>query len=96
MVENVEADGVEFEVVAEFGELGPGALVTEAGLARMFGKHPASIKRAVDRGELPRPTRLMGKPTWTAGKIVEHIESRQDAAAREAERMAAKVQALRP
>ncbi len=87
---------VEFEIVAELGELGRGALVTETGLARMLNRHPASIKRAIDRDELPRPTRLMGKPCWTAGKIIEHLEARQETAAREAAEIDRKVQQLRP
>lgn len=63
-------------VFAEIGALPPGAIVTEEGLARMFGKCTASIKNAVDRGELPRPARFMGKNSWTAGAIVRHHESR--------------------
>ena len=83
-------------VCAALGELKPGATVTEAGLARMMQRHPVSIKRAVARGELPPPTRLLGKNVWTAGAIVRHIESRLEAAAREAERAARKFQGLRP
>ncbi|OGP56782.1 MAG: hypothetical protein A2V67_15050 [Deltaproteobacteria bacterium RBG_13_61_14] len=83
-------------VVAELGELGPGAVITEAGLARMFGRHPASIKRAVSRGELPRPCKLLGAPTWTAGAIVKHLEARLAQVQVEAEKLAAKVQKLRP
>ena len=41
-----------------------------------------TIKRAVERGELPRPVRLMGKNTWTAGAIVRHLEARLEAEAR--------------
>lgn len=69
-------------VCAFIGALPPGALVTEEGLAGMFDKCTASIKAAVDRGELPRPARLMGKNTWTAGAIVRHHEARLDAEAR--------------
>ena len=35
-------------------------------MAAIFGKHRVSIKRAVERDELPQPVRLMGQPVWTA------------------------------
>lgn len=64
------------DICVEIGTLCDGALVFESGLARLFGKHAVSIKRAVERGELPPPTRLMGKPVWTVGAIRRHIEAR--------------------
>jgi len=75
------------DICLELGELGDGALVFESGLARMFGKHAVSIRRAVERGELPPPTRLMGKPVWTAGAIRQHIEVRLESAARYRDQM---------
>ena len=62
----------------------------------MFGRHPASIKRAVARGELPAPARLLGGNSWTAGAIVRHIERRMDEAAKENERTARRLDALKP
>jgi hypothetical protein len=75
-------------VFAILGELGHGTLVTEEGLARILGKHPVSIRRAVERGELPEPTRLMGKRIWTVGTILRHIEKRLEVAGQEREIMA--------
>jgi predicted DNA-binding transcriptional regulator AlpA len=72
-------------ICVEIGALPSGAIVTEKGLAGMLGKSQDSIKRAVERGELPPPVRLMGKPTWTAGSVVRHIEKRLEEAAREAQ-----------
>ncbi|MEI6232914.1 MAG: hypothetical protein WCT04_07675 [Planctomycetota bacterium] len=69
-------------VFAQIGALPSGALVTEDGLASIMGKCKASIKAAVIRGELPRPSRLMGKNTWTAGAIIRHHESRLEAEAK--------------
>ena len=69
-------------VFAALGALPLGALITEPGLAKMLGKCTASIKAAVERGELPRPARLMGKNTWTAGAIIRHHENRLDAEGR--------------
>ena len=83
-------------VVKELGELGPGAFVTEVGLARLLNRCPTSIKRAVSRGELPPSARLCGGPVWTVGAIIRHIEKRLKVAAREAEKMARKISELSP
>ena len=77
--------GLESGIVRATGDLPSGAIITEKGLAAILGKHPCSIRRAVDRGELPPPARLMGKPSWTAGVIVRHIEKRLELAAEEAD-----------
>jgi hypothetical protein len=73
-------------VVRELGELGPSAIITEDGLARLFGRHISSVKRAVQRGELPPPTRLFGGNAWTVGVLIRHIETRLEDAAKEAAR----------
>ena len=74
-------------IVAELGELKDGAVVFEEALARMFDRHPVSIQRAVQRGELPPPTRLLGRNAWTVGAILRHLEGRQEQAAKEKERI---------
>ena len=71
-------------IIAALGELGDGALVTEKGLAGIVGCKPVSIRRAVQRGELPAPIKMFGKHTWTVGAIVRHVETRLEEAAREA------------
>ncbi len=74
-------------VFKRLGSLPTGALVTEDGLAHLLGKGcRESIKRAVVRGELPQPVKLMGKNTWTARIIIEHIEQRLAAEARRSAR----------
>lgn len=83
-------------IIAILGELGPGAIITEAGMARLFDRHPVSIKRAAQRGELPPPCRLLGGNVWTVGALVRHIEKRLEQAAKEAERMAQKLARLSP
>ena len=82
-------------VFAAIGALPPGAIVTEDALAMMFQRHPATIKRAVTRGELPSPARLLGGNAWTAGAIVRHVEKRLEAARVDAERTARRVEALK-
>ena len=83
-------------IVKGLGELSPGAILEEDAVAQMFGRCATSVKRAVDRGELPPPVRMFGKPCWTAGAILEHIVARLRAAKREAEKDAAKFSRLSP
>jgi len=83
-------------IVTALGELPPGAILEEAGLARMFNRHPVSIKRAVERGELPPPVRLFGKPTWTVAVILAHLERRLEGAHREREKDRARIARLSP
>ena len=83
-------------IVKALGELPPGAILAEADVARIFGRHAVSVKRAVERGELPPPVRLFGRPCWTAGAILAHLEARLEAAKREAEKEAARISRLSP
>jgi hypothetical protein len=83
-------------IIAELGTLGQETVITEEGLAQLFRRHPSSVKRAVDRGELPPPVRLFGQATWTVGVLIRHIEGRLARAAKEAERMAQKITQLSP
>jgi len=100
VAENKDASGAEADVlpgvVAALGELAEGAIVFEEGLAHLFGRHPVSIKRAVERGELPPPCRLFGQNAWTAGALVQHIEKRLVKAAKETECMTQKIARLSP
>lgn len=73
-------------ICAEFGTLPQGALITEKGLAALLGRAAKSIRRAVRRGELPPPVRILGELRWTVGTILRHIEKSLENAAREAER----------
>jgi hypothetical protein len=83
-------------IIAVLGELKPGTIVTEEGLAQLFKRHVVSVKRAVERGELPPPCRLFGARVWTAGVLIRYIEHRLDNAAQEAERDGQRMQKLSP
>ena len=83
-------------IIAALGELGAGAIIMEEGVAGLFKRHVASVKRAVQRGELPPPTRIFGQNTWTVGILVGHIEQRLEAAAAERERIEQKIARLSP
>jgi hypothetical protein len=83
-------------VIAQLGELKPSAVITEEGIANLFHRHVTSVKRAVDRSELPPPMRLFGSNAWTAGVLVAHFEARQAEAAKESDRMASRIAHLSP
>lgn len=74
-------------VVRELGELPPHTVVSEEALAKMFRRHRASIKRAVERGELPPSVRLFGEPVWTVQSLRDHMNRRLEAAKKEAEQL---------
>jgi hypothetical protein len=90
-----EGDGLP-GIIAVLGELKSGSIITEEGVATLFRRHPVSVKRAVQRGELPHPTRLFGQNAWTVGALIRHIEGRLERAAKEAERTARRVANLSP
>ena len=97
--ENINTDeesSFSLEIVSELGELGDGAIISESALAKLLNRHPVSIKRAVLRGELPHPIRLLGQSVWTIGSIVKYLEKRLEAAANDAERQRKKIEQLRP
>ena len=83
-------------IVKGLGELPPGAILTEEDLARMFNRHPVSVKRAVERGELPPSVRMFGKPCWMVSVILGHIGARLEAAKRDAEKERARISRLSP
>ena len=71
-----------------FGE----TLVTKEDLAQLFQRHPVSIQRAVERGELPPPMMLLGKHYWTVDILARHVEKRLETAAHDIERATRHVQ----
>lgn len=82
-----EMDDTSYDgIIRELGEMNPKAFVSEKALARIFHREPVSIKRAVQRKELPPPVKMLGMPVWTAGSIIEFIEKRLAHACSEAEK----------
>ena len=70
-------------ILVALGDLGEKTLISESALAGIFSRHPQTIRRAVERGELPPPTKLLGKPVWTVAAILRHVEERLAVAAQE-------------
>ncbi len=58
-------------IIATLAEMPGEAIVDEAGLARIFHRHPVSIKRAIRRGNCPPASACSAsrpgprKPCWT-------------------------------
>lgn len=71
---------VECNIVDELAALPENALIPEKALAKIFSCSTTTIKRAVERGELPQPVRMFGKPSWTAGGILRHVNARLETA----------------
>jgi hypothetical protein len=91
--QEVEPD-VEF--ITALAALPPQTLISESKLAQMAGRHVTSVKRAIQRGELPPPVPLFGANVWTVGAILEHISARLEAERTAAAQTARRVQHLRP
>jgi hypothetical protein len=76
----------------EIASMPPNSHLDVVALASILGRCKKSIQRAVRRGELPAPFTFMGRHVWLAGKIVDHLQKRQDDALRQAERRARKIE----
>ena len=89
MNEETENNGSSLGVIKELGALPAETVVSEQALAKIFDRHRVSIKRAVERGELPPSVRLFGEPIWTVRALQDHLAKRLDAAMKESERLGA-------
>ncbi len=72
-------------VVAELGMFGDDALLNLEAMARIFDRHPRSIMRAVERGDLPHPFKSIGEKRWRVGNIRDLMRKKQAEAIRQAE-----------
>ena len=93
--EPVEREGFP-DFIVELAELQDDTIIFEPKMTQIFSRHPSSIKRAVQRGELPHPFRLFGKKAWTAGGILRHLKERQEKVAHEKEQLVQKIAHLAP
>ena len=60
----------------ELGKLTPSALLTVDGMARVFGKSPNTILRAVSEGRLPKPFRIFSEHCWRVGEVDGFLQKR--------------------
>lgn len=89
-----EEKNIESGIVRELGDLPAEAVISEQALAKLFDRHRVSIKRAVQRGELPPSVRLFGEPVWTVKALREHLGKRLDQAKKESEQLQKKINEL--
>ena len=94
MTEQTTGDRSPFGVIRELGDLPGDAIISEAAIAKIFDRHRVSIKRAVERGELPPSIRLFGEPVWTVKALREHFTKRLDQAREESEQLQKKINEL--
>ncbi len=83
-------------VITALADLPPDGVLDVNTLAHMLGRCSKTIQRAVRRGELPQPVKFMGKRVWLVKTILEHLESRQKEAMKEANRRISKLPRTAP
>lgn len=91
MDENIKSNGLSSGIIRELGDLSAETILSEQALSKIFDRHRVSIKRAVERGELPPSVRLFGEPVWTVRALREHLAKRLDAAKKESEQLQKKI-----
>ena len=83
-------------VESGLAELPERTILNARRLARLLNLTPRTLRRMVQRHELPPPVRLAGRSCWMAGKVLDHIEAVADRALKEAEKEAARIRRLSP
>lgn len=87
VVDSASIDGPRSDgIVIGLAEIPREAHVNIRALARILDRSVRSVERAVRREELPPPFKFMGKRTWMAGAIRDHMAARQLTALRLVER----------
>jgi len=72
--------GIGTGVITSLAELHPEALVDEGVLAEAFGVSGRTIRRMVNRYELPPPIRVAGRPMWLAGNVTAWLKDKAEQA----------------
>ena len=82
MLETSNFDGV----VVALANMPEKAIITETALARVLAVTTRTIRRMVQRNEIPPAVNLAGKSVWFAGNVLSHLQSRAERVAKDAER----------
>ena len=103
MNERIEQDGGFEQEVEQPVQSGPRGIVLDAlarlpertildegALAKALHVAPRTLRRMVNRWQLPPPVALGGRRVWFAGRVLAHIEAGAERAAKDAERDAKK------
>ncbi|MEW6358499.1 MAG: hypothetical protein AB1696_19350 [Planctomycetota bacterium] len=103
VTEVVDVDGMDEEnagtedgVIRALADLPPETIISEAALGKVLNRSKGTLKRAVQRNELPPPIRLLGEPRWTVGAIVAHIGKRLAEAQADRERFLRRISERSP
>ena len=77
-------------VLDELARLPEKAILDETALAKSLHVAPRTLRRMVNRWQLPPPVRLGGRGVWFAGRVLAHIEAAAMRAEKDAEKDARK------
>lgn len=91
--EETNASGLP-QVIQQLGYYPPNTLISEQGLARLFHRHVSSVRRAVQRDDLPPPIRIFTEDYWTVQSLTQHFAERLDTAKQKAAKLRARVAQL--
>ncbi len=73
-------------VYPQLGVLPPETIITQKGLAGIFGKSPKSVQRWVEERWLPQAIQLGEDRCWLNEAIVNHLRKRHEKAERDRDR----------
>ncbi len=73
-------------VYPQLGMLPPEAIITQKGLAGIFGKSPKSVQRWVEERWLPQPIQLGEDRCWLVEVIVNYLKKRHEKVERDRDR----------
>jgi len=83
-------------VLTFLAELPREALLDEGAMARAFGVSERTIRRMVERHELPPSVRNAGKSMWFAGRVLDWIEARAEEREKAAKEAMARIARFSP
>lgn len=78
-------------VVSALAKMPQGTVLDERALASTLDVSPRTVRRMVDRCELPAGVKLGSRKIWLSDKVLAYFAERADKAAREAKRQAARL-----
>ena len=86
-VPTVGQDAPRSHGIGRLAEMHPDEVIDITELARLLGLHTKTIRRMVQRGELPRGATLGGKRQWRVGTLLSYLRDRFEREAQFSARM---------
>lgn len=81
-------------IITALATLPEKALLEETAMTRALGVSARTIRRMVDRHELPPPIPLAGRSVWIAGRVFAYLDAQANQAEKEAEQAYRKIQRI--